>query len=203
MKTIKTLLTLSALASVSGAAHATIWNIQMNANTAFGSNGTVEMTGFTGTWDDVNNIGSWSGTTKLPLFNATVNYTQTFTMNEQTGKGNLNAYDLSSCTDDQSGILCQSLQTVFQGTIKNTAVNPANPNDYKNELPFNPQDGWTGQWTLQIFKFTENEDGSTELNYIPLPMNVTPHALPVPAAAWLFGSGVIGLAGAARRRRSV
>lgn len=30
----------------------------------------------------------------------------------------------------------------------------------------------------------------------------TAAAVPVPAAAWLFGSGVLGLAGAARRRRS-
>ncbi|HHJ16538.1 MAG TPA: VPLPA-CTERM sorting domain-containing protein, partial [Gammaproteobacteria bacterium] len=27
-------------------------------------------------------------------------------------------------------------------------------------------------------------------------------AVPVPAAAWLFGSGVVGLAGVARRRRN-
>jgi len=31
----------------------------------------------------------------------------------------------------------------------------------------------------------------------------TPNPVPVPAAAWLFGSGLIGLAGTARRRRSV
>ena len=32
---------------------------------------------------------------------------------------------------------------------------------------------------------------------------LTPSEVPVPAAAWLFGSGVIGLMGAARRRRAV
>ena len=32
--------------------------------------------------------------------------------------------------------------------------------------------------------------------------NFTPSTIPVPAAAWLFGSGLLGLAGTARRRRS-
>ena len=33
-------------------------------------------------------------------------------------------------------------------------------------------------------------------------VNDAPSAVPVPAAAWLFGSGIIGLAGVARRRRN-
>jgi hypothetical protein len=33
--------------------------------------------------------------------------------------------------------------------------------------------------------------------------NTTPAAVPVPAAAWLFGSGLLGLAGTARRRMAV
>ena len=32
--------------------------------------------------------------------------------------------------------------------------------------------------------------------------NYTPSAVPVPAAAWLFGSGLIGLVGIARRRKT-
>ena len=31
---------------------------------------------------------------------------------------------------------------------------------------------------------------------------VTPSAIPVPAAVWLFGSGLLGLVGVARRRKS-
>lgn len=33
-------------------------------------------------------------------------------------------------------------------------------------------------------------------------VNVVPSAIPVPAAAWLFGSGLLGLVGVARRRRN-
>jgi len=36
----------------------------------------------------------------------------------------------------------------------------------------------------------------TMTNYTP-----TPSAVPVPAAVWLFGSGLVGLAGIARRRK--
>lgn len=32
-------------------------------------------------------------------------------------------------------------------------------------------------------------------------LNVTPSAVPVPAAAWLFGSGLLGLAAVAKRKR--
>ncbi len=47
-------------------------------------------------------------------------------------------------------------------------------------------EGWTAQWHLQ---------GNNSLVYTA--------AVPVPAAVWLFGSGVLGLAGLARRRKAV
>ncbi len=34
----------------------------------------------------------------------------------------------------------------------------------------------------------------------PLSLNITPSAVPVPAAVWLFGSGLLGLVGVARRK---
>jgi hypothetical protein len=35
----------------------------------------------------------------------------------------------------------------------------------------------------------------------PLSLSITPSAVPVPAAVWLFGSGLVGLIGVARRRK--
>lgn len=48
--------------------------------------------------------------------------------------------------------------------------------------------GWTAQWHLQ---------GNNSLVY------TAPAAVPVPAAVWLFGSGVLGLAGFVRRKKVV
>ncbi len=36
---------------------------------------------------------------------------------------------------------------------------------------------------------------------VPLSLSITPSAVPVPAAVWLFGSGLMGLIGIARRRK--
>ncbi|MDT8283315.1 MAG: VPLPA-CTERM sorting domain-containing protein [Gammaproteobacteria bacterium] len=36
---------------------------------------------------------------------------------------------------------------------------------------------------------------------VPLSLSITPSAVPVPAAVWLFGSGLLGLVGVARRRK--
>lgn len=47
--------------------------------------------------------------------------------------------------------------------------------------------GWTAQWHLQ---------GNNSLVY------TAPAAVPVPAAVWLFGSGVLGLAGLTRRKEN-
>jgi hypothetical protein len=36
---------------------------------------------------------------------------------------------------------------------------------------------------------------------VPLSLSITPSAVPVPAAVWLFGSGLVGLIGVTRRRK--
>jgi len=208
MKATKSLLALSILAAC-GPAKASVWQLEMNTSVFVpATNGPLNMIGFRGTWDDVTNLGSWSGTTTIPSFATTMHYTQTFTMNEATGVGTLNQFDIATCTDN-TGSACAGLSSAFMGPLKNTAVNPADPNDYKKQLPFTPTSGWSGQWTLQINRTFTNPDGTTGLAFIPVPMNVCfpnlegcPPTVPIPAAAWLFGSGMLGLAGAARRRRS-
>jgi len=211
MKATKSLLALSILTAC-GSAEATVWSLEMNTSVFFpAANGPLNMVGFTGTWDDVTNNGTWSGTTTIPNFKTSIHYTQTFSMNEATGAGTLHM--LTNCTDNTgTGSACNGLAGPLSGTLKNTTVNPANVDDYKKQLPFTPTDGWSGQWTLQIIRITSNPDGSTGSAFTPVPMNVCfrnlegsctpPPSVPIPAAAWLFGSGLLGLAGAIRRRRT-
>ena len=53
--------------------------------------------------------------------------------------------------------------------------------------------------TAGTFRISEYYDGA---NYTNLQINGDISAVPVPAAAWLLGSGLIGLVGAARKRKA-
>jgi hypothetical protein len=50
------------------------------------------------------------------------------------------------------------------------------------------------------------DDGSTNFGNVAYTLNlqgtITPSAVPVPAAVWLFGSGLLGLVGVARRKKA-
>lgn len=111
--------------------------------------------------------GSWSGTTVLPGFSTTLHYTQTFSINEATAIGILNT--LSNCSASES--VCFGVSNVLQGELKNTAVNPSSIEEDKQSITFARVDGWNGQWTLQINKVIFNADGSTSIQYNPIPMN--------------------------------
>jgi hypothetical protein len=56
-----------------------------------------------------------------------------------------------------------------------------------------------GEYSLSMFGQTANAEGAYSLDYT-IQMNVS--AIPVPAAAWLFGSGLVGLIGISRRRKA-
>ncbi|MFV8816199.1 VPLPA-CTERM sorting domain-containing protein [Haliea sp. E17] len=59
-----------------------------------------------------------------------------------------------------------------------------------------PTDTAYGTWTSFTTE-TLSSGANAVINYA-----VTPSAVPLPAAAWLFGSGLLGLAGVARRRKA-
>jgi|GEM_PF-5177609 len=63
------------------------------------------------------------------------------------------------------------------------------------DFTFNPT---SIQFEARKYFGTGENDYTSTIN-TPLTVGTTP-AVPVPAAAWMFGSGLIGLAGAARRR---
>ena len=198
MKAIKTLLAVSVLA----AAGATTANAAVVATFTYTQNGNVSsslasgtVTGSgTATLDD-SGVFSFTGdtTTSLLFFgvqpaNALVNSTTTMT---GTLSGNSLAWTtattvLNNCTalDSNGTGICQQAPTstgfaadqnpvVFDLTAGGTTVITTNAADSAN---------------LTTYTFTT--DGAA-----------TP-SVPVPAAAWLFGSGLLGLAGTARRRRA-
>jgi hypothetical protein len=53
-----------------------------------------------------------------------------------------------------------------------------------------------GNWTTAATRFGTPPDAANDVY-----ADFTPAAVPIPAAAWLFGSGLLGLVGVARRRR--
>jgi len=89
--------------------------------------------------------------------------------------------------------------------------------------PVGPVNTSLGTWSTgagtSAFSFTSTNNPSSsvpvdytiEFAFTPAPLvldpnidyiTVTPSAVPVPAAVWLFGSGLIGLAGFARRKKA-
>jgi len=65
------------------------------------------------------------------------------------------------------------------------------------------QDAGVGTWTGTLVTAGNigTQWGSFDLTQYAEVWNVEIQAVPVPAAAWLFGSGLVGLAGVARRRK--
>lgn len=202
MKATKSLLALSILAAA-GSANATMWNVTMHADNAFPALSGNLVMDFTGTWDDVTKAGTWSGNTHaVGLVPLSLDYTQSFTMNKATGGGVLSHLVTATCVEHTTGA-CIGFGDALLGPIFNTVAPPqADPNVYKTKIPFTPADGAVLTWTLQVNQSATLSDGSTINVYLPNPMTVTLSAVPVPAAAWLFGSGLLGLAGTARRRRA-
>jgi len=212
MKATKTLLALSILAAA-GSANATTWDLDLSTNTFFAAaNGNLTMA-YTGNYDDVAGTGSITGVTTLAAFNVVMNITgETFNMNTATGNGTLNKVQApATCTDNSTpaGASCGAFTAVLKGPIYN-AINFS-----QNTIPgvgdfntstgnaFTPIDGGSFTWTA-VIQTLDNASGLLVLNQLPL--SVTLHAqqtaVPIPAAAWLFGSGLFGLAGTARRRRA-
>jgi hypothetical protein len=64
----------------------------------------------------------------------------------------------------------------------------------------NDGDGTLGIPMAQGGPFYDNQDGGFNFNFNP---QGTMTVVPVPAAVWLFGSGLMGLAGVARRKKKI
>lgn len=60
----------------------------------------------------------------------------------------------------------------------------------------------SGSFTTSGGEFVVTTGAAGVLTNVAYKLTATAPAVPVPAAAWLFGSGLLGLAGTARRRRA-
>jgi len=218
MKAIKTLLAVSALATITGAANATVWNIDVAANPVFPAAGGPLILDLHGTYDDaatvndavlgvpVTGLATMSGNVYIPGFSTSIHYNNIqFDMGAD-GYGATIQPDASpSNCSDNTGSGCPGFSQALVFPLYNAinfafTTSKAGTFDNSTANPFVVAPGsyvWTGIANVPV-------NGKNTL--AQLPVNVTISAqtptVPVPAAAWLFGSGLLGLAGTARRRRA-
>ncbi len=219
MKAIKTLMAVSALATVAAAANATVYDMTAYTNTPFAAAGGNLIMDLSGTYDttasmfsavlgtNVTGVATLTGNVYIPGFSTSIHYnTMNFVMDGATGLGSTIAPDASSanCTDN-TGSGCPGFSGALVFPLYNainfhTTSNKNGTFDASSGTPFTAAPGtytWTGIANVPV-------NGKNTLAQLPLTVTLSEQApaVPVPAAAWLFGSGLLGLAGTARRRRT-
>ena len=187
MKAIKTLLAVSVLAVAGAANAATIATGDLTVNGA------------------VPGVSSSTGTGTLTLSDAgvlTAVYTVTSTV--------LGTNTMSlGYTDTLNGTTVGGVYTPTSGSSHVDSCSPISGNNFCS-FATNPATNTfatlTGSFTVvnggagAITGTYTTPGGTDTINYTI--SNVQTPTVPVPAAAWLFGSGLLGLAGTARRRRN-
>ena len=201
MKAIKTLLAVSVLAAA-GAANASILTFDAGLSTDIinvaGANGHISGVGTatldtaTGVLDislvDTNNtvIAGTGGVTSSTVTNQHLVLTGVLSGSAFTWTSGVNT--LSNCvgTGGYGFIMCGST--------------PAGPQPFAADQ--NPITVGLAFGGLTNFSSTVVQNGTNVTTNYTLTNTTPTPAVPVPAAAWLFGSGLLGLAGTARRRRN-
>lgn len=88
--------------------------------------------------------------------------------------------------------------SVYKDTFSNNVlftnmpVNSTSPSLFLTEVG-------TGEYSFSVFGQGASEAGAFSLDYS---LQIEVSAVPIPAAAWLFGSGLLGLIGIARRKKT-
>lgn len=188
MKAIKSLLAVSILAAAGVASAASVTTTNLN-----GTSSAVEAGGAFGTYAY---IGAATGGDT--------------TTNEYTGQVHFS----TTLSPGPDGAQADITYKFTLNTAANTATSVITgcSNDKLFQCLSNYKVGTTASYTLDSFSFDGSNVSWQVHNVLPSPQlggaNVTTTfnyagtAVPVPAAAWLFGSGLLGLAGTARRRRA-
>jgi hypothetical protein len=190
MNTIRTLLAVSIVAATASA-NAAVYSISGTETAWDTAPATTTFPGgvptFTGTLDDSNggytfNFGDF--TAHVDVFNGTYVADIATVGQIYSGTGNSTVtHSATSVTCTGSAVICNSQPT---GPISGTLAFSVSGSTISGTL--NTSQDTAGGASTATYSFT----GSA-----------TAPAVPVPAAAWLFGSGILGLAGATRRRARI
>jgi hypothetical protein len=191
MKFSKALLAGALMSAVAGTASATTYTFNSNG-TVFNIDG-ITLT-VTSTAGSVNNSSSGLGVKRSTFESGDMNSdlinegkdTLVFTFSKAV---KLNSFSMSSWQNgsslDQADLKYKGVTTRLPNTGPNFTFTPT---DYVTSFSLTAKGGGTA--------FRVKSLGVTEQPAAP-----TTPAVPVPAAAWLMGSGLVGLAGLARRKR--
>lgn len=171
---VKSLILAAGILASTGAAHAaTLYDVSgsfVATAVIFGSPTNVPMTVNSGTYDTGLDAGSWNVTADISAF----------------GMGSIN-WNQTFTLDDGTGMGYLDQATGCTGNI--IACSGIGPEFYGPIDAGGPIVAGVQAWVVTLPHF-----GS------PTFAPTLTAAVPVPAAAWLFGSGMVGLAGAVRRR---
>jgi hypothetical protein len=148
---------------------------------------TVEGSGELDVTGGVFNGGTWT---------ANINTTSSFNDLDST---TYSTYDINA---DGSGTLtstsCVDLSETNLSCDQTPGAYPAEIALPAGAIPFDFSDLADINWLTLTVGTSEGLGGEQTDTYVQY--NMTPSAVPVPAAAWLFGSALVGLAGIGRRR---
>jgi hypothetical protein len=188
MNAMKTLLAVSVLAATASA-QAAVYNVT-GTTTAWATSGatTTYPSGvptFSGTLDDSTNAYSFNYATFTAHVDVGGGY---YTADVTTTGQQLSGTGTGVVTRTAASVNCVGA-AIICGSVPNTAIN--------GTLAYSVSAGVvTG--TLSTSQKTAGGPSTATYSF----SGSAAPAVPVPAAAWLFGSGLVGLAGAARRRRA-
>lgn len=193
MKAIKHLLAVSILAGAGTASAVTVYTTNLSGVVSAPDRiGTPNFPadGIFGTYAYVSPGAEGSANATGGIFNGVVQYTTLFSPNLKVNVGSQWTIDvaahtatslITSCTN--LGVPTQCFNGDYPRPVGSIKVFSLDSYDFSN-------------WTAHLTEF------STQLGTdVTITFSWSGSAVPVPASAWLFGSGLLGLAGTTKRRR--
>lgn len=176
MKKFATFASAAVLATAAAQSNAFIYGLTGSFDvvaTVFGNQLALPFTINSGTYDSLAGTGTWNATADLSgLQFGTITFDQNFTIDAASGLGSLGT--AANCTGNS--FACSQLGPQFLG-----------PLDANGSLEY------PGGLGAQVWSVTTPNFGTVDFQ---------PTLVPVPAAAWLFGSALVGLAGIGRKRKA-
>lgn len=142
---------------------------------------------FTATDGDINFLLGSLGNYSLAMFDSSV---ASFTLNDALFIDTPSTVKVSQAINGDFQAINSSLNSITLGLTKDFVL--AITND--NGISWNSDSGYVDMGANAFSVKFNNGDNSV------LTVDIQPNPVPVPAAVWLFGTGLMGLVGVARRR---